>query len=308
MNFTTATDLYIAEQRAEGRFGGTRTDNAYRRTIELHTCDAADAGHGDVLTADRQDVLNTMGRWENSSTKRVRRAQLVSFYDWAVRNQVRLDNPARQTRGPKQIANQPTYPTVEEVQRLLAVARQWGGQEWWAIEMLAGTGIRNAELRALRVRDLSREKFVHVPIAAGKGRRERMIPAVESVQAVAREALATRDPNDYVLGHRQTLDVGVSNPRMLIEPTRPMSGQALMRLLRKASLEAGLGRAITPHALRHYVGWRATKHGSIYLAQAWLGHADIGTTVAHHVGIATDEETVQIRTAMSNDLGWAEQP
>lgn len=304
MNFDVATDHFIGEQRAEGRFGGARTDSSYRRTIELHTQDAAEAGHPDILTADRLDVLKTMDRWSHPSTKRVRRAHLVAFYDWAVRNQVRPDNPARQTRGPKRVNPAPVVPTVEEVRKLLAIARTWSGQDWWAIELLAATGVRNAELRALRVRDLARERFVHVPVTAGKGRRERMIPAVASVQAVAREALATRDPSDYVLGHRQTRDVGVKNPRIHIDPTRPISGQALMRLLRKANTQAGLGRPLTPQALRHYVGHRATTLGSIYIAQAWLGHADIGTTVAHYVGLASDEETTKIRDCFSEELEW----
>ena len=49
----------------------------------------------------REDVKRTLRRWPHPNTQRKNRAVLVSFYDWAMEEGYRRDNPARQTRRPK---------------------------------------------------------------------------------------------------------------------------------------------------------------------------------------------------------------
>lgn len=300
-----AIDLYIREQWADGRFNSPRTERDYRATLARHANIAQQAGHPTVQAADRQDILDTLEHWTHPTSKRTRRAQLVSYYDWAQRAGRRDSNPARQTRAPKRTRTQPMILGRQEVLAILGVARQWGGQGWWAIEILACTGLRNAELRGLKARDLGRRGWVHVPPEIAKGHRERWIPATESVHSVAGEVGRTRRPGEYVLASQQTMEVGITDPAMRQDPERPMSPQALMRLLQRASREADLGIGVTPHMLRHHFGHQVATLGSIWSAQALLGHADIGTTVDFYTGRATETETAKTRDAMSAEMGWA---
>jgi site-specific recombinase XerD len=72
--------------------------SGYRRTLGHH-CD--DLNNRDPSHVKREDVKRTFRRWPHASTQRKNRAILVSFYDWAMEEGDREDNPARQTRRPK---------------------------------------------------------------------------------------------------------------------------------------------------------------------------------------------------------------
>src|SRR4051794_12669671 len=100
MTFGHAIDLYVTDMRAEGRMTSDKTERAYRDCLHAH---ADDVNNRDPRYTNREDVKRTLRRWTNPNTQRVRRACLVSFYDWAMQELEpgRKDNPARQTRAPR---------------------------------------------------------------------------------------------------------------------------------------------------------------------------------------------------------------
>lgn len=98
MKFARAIDLYIADMRAEGRINSPRSERSYRGALH-HQCD--DLHNRDPAYVGREDVKRTLRRWPHPNTQRKNRAILVSFYDWAMEEGYRRDNPARQTRRPK---------------------------------------------------------------------------------------------------------------------------------------------------------------------------------------------------------------
>jgi site-specific recombinase XerD len=98
VKFSRAIDLYIADMRAEGRINSPRSERSYRGAL-YHHCD--DLANRDPAYVGREDVKRTLRRWPHPNTQRKNRAVLVSFYDWAMEEGYRRDNPARQTRRPR---------------------------------------------------------------------------------------------------------------------------------------------------------------------------------------------------------------
>jgi hypothetical protein len=108
MRFSQAVDLYIDDQRAEGRINSRHTEREYRGTLDRHGDDVQNRDPG---YTNRDDVKRTLGRWRHPNTRAKNRAILVSFYDWLVeeghrpstrrgRRNVRGDAPRRATGSP----------------------------------------------------------------------------------------------------------------------------------------------------------------------------------------------------------------
>src|SRR5690606_33145436 len=89
----------------------------------------------------------------------------------------------------------------------------------------------------------------------------------ESLIIDLRQLRRAADPDDgYVFRNRQGCRLSCSYAR---------------RLLREASLEV-LGRAVSPHWMRHSHATHALENGApLHVIQATLGHANVATTSAY---------------------------
>ena len=81
MRFSLAVDLYIDDQRAEGRINSPSTEREYRGTLAKH---GEDVNNRDPGYTNRDDVKRTLRRWGNPNTQSKNRAILISFYRWCV--------------------------------------------------------------------------------------------------------------------------------------------------------------------------------------------------------------------------------
>ena len=143
------------------------------------------------------------------------RAILVSFYDWAMEEGVRKDNPARQTRRPKKQPTAVYRLTRDEVVAMLLATET--RRERWAIYLGICCGLRNAELRGLRGRHFERAGFVWVSADIAKGGRERWVPVIGDLVAVVAEIRAGVGEDEYVLPRcgfatRRSTDAGSNWP------------------------------------------------------------------------------------------------
>jgi site-specific recombinase XerD len=272
VKFDQAIDRYLGDMKAEGRITSPASERSYRGTLGNH---ADDIGNRDPRTTGRDDIKRTLRRWPNPNTQRNRRSHLVSFYDWAMQEGIRRDNPARQTRRPKT-----TRPTVYRMTRAEAWAMLQaasGQRERWAIHLGICAGLRNQELRGLQGRHLNRPGHIWVSPDIGKGGRERWIPIIRDLQPVADEIRRLLEPDDYVLPAQRFRDPG-RNTTKLDKRKQPASAQALYYLVGRVGRHAGIAAPIHPHLMRHAFGDHVARHAGIKNAQAMLGHADVATT------------------------------
>ena len=171
-------------------------------------------------------------------------------------------------------------------EEIRALVRAAASEQDGALYLTAAfTGLRRGELVALRWRDVDfagdairvRGNFSHGEVVTPKGGKVRTVPMVPEVaQALAR------------LGSRERF----SSESDLVFPNEVgahIDASALRRRYLRALEAAGL-RRLRFHDLRHTFGSLAINRASIVQVQAWMGHADVDTTMRylHHKSRADD--------------------
>jgi integrase/recombinase XerD len=180
-----------------------------------------------------------------------------------VLRQLRIRRPP--SRLPRALAN-------GEVETLLAQPadrERRGLRDRALLELLYACGLRVSEAVGLRGAQLNLAAgFVTV---LGKGGKERVVP----LGRAARTALEA-----YLSTERPRLLRGRPSPFVFLGPSgRPLTRQAVWKLVRRRALAAGLGKRVSPHTLRHTFATHLLGGGAdLRIVQTLLGHADIGTT------------------------------
>lgn len=282
MRMTAAIDAFIEDLKAEGRINSPNTEASYRHALNVH---AEDVSNRDPAKTGRDDVKRTLARYTHRGTRKQRHAALTSFYDWCVYENLRKSSPAREVR--------PTRIKKQERQRLTRAeivamldAAQPVRRDRWAVYLMLYAGLRNAELRGLKGKDLSRDGWIYI---FGKGNKIRWAPVVPELLPVVDEIRTLVLPDDYVLPGRRTLDPGVNTLQRDV-PDRMLSASALRQQVMRIAKRAGVAIHISPHDLRHCYGDAVTRFAGVRAAQTVLGHADISTTVGTYTGAMTLDE------------------
>jgi integrase/recombinase XerD len=190
-----------------------------------------------------------------------------------------LERPKRRTPLPKGVLSE------SQVKYLLDApdsASPLGVRDRAILEVLYGTGIRNEELRNLRLLDM--DIATGQACIMGKGRKERLVP-------IGRLALQWLDL--YTRGvrprhHRR------HEPEVLFlsKNGRKLTSGNLIDMVRKHAKSAGLPGPVTPHALRHTCATHLLRAGvDIRFIQVLLGHKSLATTQIYtHVDITDLKE------------------
>ncbi len=138
------------------------------------------------------------------------------------------------------------------------------------LEVLYGTGLRNAELGELHLEHLDFARHV-LRVACGKGARARMVPLGEEAEVWLEEYLAR------------------ARPRLLRDPDEPrvflsMRGRVFYRtelaqMVTRWARRAGLDKHVTAHTLRHSCATHMLRRGAgLRQLQVLLGHSSAETT------------------------------
>lgn len=158
----------------------------------------------------------------------------------------------------------PEVLSIEEVQRLLAALRAAKFRALFTT--IYATGIRIGEACYLRTHDIDAERSVIV--VRGKGSKERIVSLSPRLLMMLRDYWKQeRPPQPWLFASRTG---------------GPLGQDAARVALKRAALEAGLDKHVTPHVLRHSFATHLLDAGTeLRVIQVLLGHADIKTTTRY---------------------------
>ncbi len=253
-----------------------KTRAAYRSDLESFERTARRLGKAVPDGVDRSTVLDFLaaervrGLADASLARRV--AALKSFFGYLRSEGLVAEDPTELLETPTQWRNLPDTLEIGEVERLLETPR--GGsreslRDRAILELLYACGLRVSELVNLSVEDIQiGERMLR---ALGKGRKMRMVPVGARALDAVRQYLAHARPAYLVAGGERSL--------FLTRLGRPLTREAVWRLVARRAREAGLTKALSPHTLRHsFAGHLLANGAPVRVIQELLGHADVATT------------------------------
>jgi integrase/recombinase XerD len=277
-------DLFLDMMAAE-RGAARNTLEAYRRDLEDYAgfLGSQGAGPKTATTAVIRDYLaDCRSRGLQTASVARRLSAVRQFHRFLYGEGISKDDPAAVLEGPKRGRPLPKTLGMQEVEKLLAVAREGiddperpvgdrlrAARLACLLELLYATGLRVSELIALPVAAARRDqRFL---VVRGKGNKERIVP----LNQAAKEAMVA------YLALREAAGLG---PSKWLFPSSGESGhltrQHVGRELKAVAGAAGLPAAkVSPHVLRHAFASHLLQNGAdLRAVQQLLGHADIATT------------------------------
>lgn len=277
-------ELFLEMLSAE-RGAAVNTLEAYRRDLTdfltyLKNCSVDICA---VRTSDVEGYLEQASRVGLSVASRARRLSAIRhLYRFLMSEGHCETNPALDIEGPKRERPLPKTLSIQEVDRLLDIARRRADNArgsnrlrslrlYCLLEVLYATGLRASELVALPRSAMNGDD--QVLTIKGKAGRERLVPLNEPAKVAIGDYLEELQAN--IKNH---LDMRWLFPSRGKEGhlTRQRLAQELKHLAKDADLAP---KRVSPHVLRHAFASHLLERGAdLRAVQQLLGHADISTT------------------------------
>lgn len=199
-----------------------------------------------------------MGRGISPSSHNRHRCSLRRFFKYLRRKKLVDHDPAKDCDSISKPAPLPVFLSEPEVSELYGRIRN--PRQRAMVTLLYECGLRNQELRKLRVDDLA-NGFVHV-IGTKRGK-ERYVPISDEAAGIVGDWLAGRGaPSDYLISS----ELGGPLPERTVQKTI-------------LSLARDIPKHVTPHTLRHSIATHLYNRGvDLRDIQEFLGHESIETT------------------------------
>ena len=214
-------------------------------------------------------------------------AALRAFAAWSVAAGHRSDNPATRLRDVAlQAQRAPKALEAKQINALLRTAQEQHPRDYAMVQVLAQTGMRLSECAALRLGDIAiTERMGQIIIRAGKGNKQRKVPANASVRGALAEYLGLRW--DVAPTIKAVLVVWEDRPGdtpLWVGQRGALSARSIARTIEE--LVAPLARrgllpdGTSAHTLRHTfaTSYLADNPGDLVGLAALLGHSSLETT------------------------------
>jgi integrase/recombinase XerD len=168
--------------------------------------------------------------------------------------------------------------TDEELSRMLNAARASNYRDYVMLAVMAGCGLREAEVVGLRIGDLrevAEDQFLLRVL--GKG---------DKVRNVAISPDLWRLLERYVLLTERSFTSYPDSRKPLftsrVGKDKPLTTRSVQNIVKKYVRAAGITKAISPHSIRHTVGTNmAINEAPLLVIQQFLGHSDPKTTMRY---------------------------
>jgi integrase len=220
-------------------------------------------------------------------------AHLRAIFNWAAEDYRLALNPADRIRKHRELSSErPDFFSVAEVEKLIEAAG--GGQDALIFRVCAFAGLRRGEAISLRWRHIDfGRSLMHIieNVSAGqdalvKDAEGRTVPLAPQLALLLEDwRPEAAQPNGLVF-HGAL-------------PDRKLDGDALSARYRQLRDDAKL-RPLRFHDLRHTFGSLAVDGGaSLVQVQAWMGHADIKTTMRYLHSKSRTEDAALLAAAFA---------
>jgi integrase/recombinase XerD len=243
----------------------------------------------ELADASRDAILDHLAWRVDQAYKPRSTARFLSgargFYRYLLREKLIAVDPTLQVDMPQLGKPLPKSLSEADVEALLAapdLSEPIGQRDRAMLEVLYACGLRVTELVSLTLEQVNlRQGVLRV---MGKGSKERLVPMGE--EAIVWIERYLRGARDELLGGRPS---DVLFPSLRGEQ---MTRQTFWHRIKHQAAVAGIGKALSPHTLRHAFATHLLNHGAdLRVVQMLLGHSDLSTTQIYtHVARARLQE------------------
>ena len=168
--------------------------------------------------------------------------------------------------------------TEDELSRMLSAARTSNYRDYVLLAVMAGCGLREAEVVEIRIGDFQEVREGEILLRVrGKGDKIRNVPlSPELWQLVQRFVLLTQRSFNSHLDARKPLFLS------RVGKDKILTTRSVQNIVKKYVRVAGITKPISPHSIRHTVGTNmAINEAPLLVIQQFLGHSDPKTTLRY---------------------------
>ena len=211
---------------------------------------------------------------EKASVRTVLRrlSALRSFYKYAMREKLVLENPLEEIDSPKKEKKLPvsiTYSQVEHLFNQPDISDYLGFRDRVIMELFYSSGLRLSELAGLNRRDFDRKN--RILNIFGKGKKQRQAPITETAA----------DWLHRYLTHEERTEQD-AHAIFLNKWGKRLSPRSIDRNFAAYLKSSGLSERITPHTIRHTIATHWLEKGmDLKTIQMLLGHTSLSTTTIY---------------------------
>jgi integrase/recombinase XerD len=168
--------------------------------------------------------------------------------------------------------------TEDELQRMLNAARADNYRDYVLLAVMAGCGLREAEVVGLKLSDFQDSGNETVMLRVlGKGDKIRNVPISPDLWRLVQRyvLLSGRSLNSHIDARKPLLTSRVGKDK-------PLTTRSVQNIVKKYVRAAGITKPISPHSIRHTVGTNmAVNEAPLLVIQQFLGHSDPKTTMRY---------------------------
>lgn len=286
MTIAAAIRLYLKALEAKGyspRTVGTygphlETFQAWAESCRITGCQDLAV---DVLRAYQGEIAGRLSQYQRPLSLSAQAGMLGAvrgFCAFLAQRGVLLVDPGQSLEMPRTRRHGPPYgiPTPPEIARILKVPNTktpTGLRDRAVLEVLYSTGVRNAELRSLRVWDVDLGEGT-LAVFRGKGRKDRVVPLGRQARRWLGEYLARVRPLWARTKTAPTL--------FLTTQGNALNFRNLNKMVRAAARAARVTKRVTVHTFRHACATHMLQNGAdIRYIQKLLGHRSLLSTAVY---------------------------
>jgi integrase/recombinase XerC len=233
----------------------------------------------EIINAETETIREYLSWLYRQKVKKVtvnrKVSSLRAFYKYVLRQGRINNNPAQMIQTLKTEKYMPSFLSIDEMFELLKTQNDnlvLSLRNRAMLEVFYSSGLRLSELAGLDLIDLDfKQKLVKV---RGKGRKERIVPIGGAALKAVQEYL------DKIGEIRQDEDRDIFKKPLFINARgKRITTRSIARIVNEVTGKSGIGRKISPHALRHTFATHLLNAGAdLRSIQELLGHESLSTT------------------------------